>query len=274
MEALVRWQNPKLGLIPPDDFIPLAEQTGLIDGISNYVLSSVCRQILAWQEAGFEGVIVAVNFSPMEFRNTSLAEKILQTVKQYGISPSQIEIEITETVVMENIETAVDVLIQLSDAGFGISVDDFGTGYSSLNYLRRFPLSKVKIDRSFITDFTQAENDAAIVSAIIAMSHSLGLRVVAEGVETEEQLRFLQDLQCDEIQGYLISKPLPREAATDLLARSEGIKRMIVDYGIGNNGMQTSPAMSSSPGIIGVLNEFPGSRESSPDNEKKRLATG
>ena len=272
MEALVRWQNPKLGLVPPGDFIPLAEQTGLIDAISDWVFSSVCRQILAWEQAGFNGVVVAVNFSPMEFRNTSLAEKILHRVKEYGIPPGQIEIEITETVVMENIDTAVDVLMQLSEAGFGISVDDFGTGYSSLNYLRRFPLSKVKIDRSFITDFTQAENDAAIVSAIIAMSHSLGLRVVAEGVETEEQLRFLQDLQCDEIQGYLISKPLPREAATDLLARSEGIKRMIVDYGIGGNGMQTSPAMSSSPGIIGVLNEFPEIGNTEPDKETSRLA--
>jgi len=118
---------------------------------------------------------------------------------------------------------------ELSEAGFGISVDDFGTGYSSLNYLRCFPLSKVKIDRSFITDFTHAQNDAAIVSAIIAMSHSLGLRVVAEGVETEEQLRFLQDLQCDEIQGYLISKPMPRDKATDMLAQSASIKRLITE---------------------------------------------
>ncbi|MCB1753550.1 MAG: EAL domain-containing protein [Gammaproteobacteria bacterium] len=257
MEALIRWQHPQMGLVPPNDFIPLAEQTGLIDEISQWVLSSVCSQIRSWEAAGYGMVPVAVNLSPVEFRNRKLSNRIIELVKDAGVPPSSIEIEITETVVMQNIETAVDILQELSQAGFGISVDDFGTGYSSLNYLRRFPLSKVKIDRSFITDFTHAQNDAAIVNAIIAMSHSLGLRVVAEGVETEEQLRFLQDLQCDEIQGYLISKPMPREQATDMLAQSASIKRKITEYGIDFTGISNNSGLDVKTGIAGILNEFP-----------------
>ena len=257
MEALLRWQHPQQGLVPPNDFIPLAEQTGLIDEISQWVLRSVCNQIRSWEAAGYGMVTVAVNLSPVEFRNRDLAAKIINLLQKSGVPASSIEIEITETVVMQNMETAVDILQELSTAGLGISVDDFGTGYSSLNYLRRFPLSKVKIDRSFITDFTHAQNDAAIVSAIIAMSHSLGLRVVAEGVETEEQLRFLQDLQCDEIQGYLISKPMPREQATDMLAQSASIKRMITEYGIDFTGFRSNSGLHTRSGIAGILNEFP-----------------
>ena len=257
MEALLRWQHPQQGLVPPNDFIPLAEQTGLIDEISQWVLRSVCSQIKAWKAAGYGLVTVAVNLSPVEFRNRELSHKIVELVQKSGVPASSIEIEITETVVMQNMETAVNILQELSTAGFGISVDDFGTGYSSLNYLRRFPLSKVKIDRSFITDFTHAQNDAAIVSAIIAMSHSLGLRVVAEGVETEEQLRFLQDLQCDEIQGFLISKPMPREQATDMLAQSASIKRMITEYGIDFTGIGNNTGLRAHSSIAGILNEFP-----------------
>ncbi len=265
MEALIRWKHPQLGLVPPNDFIPLAEQTGLIDDISRWVMHSVCRQIRSWEAAGYGMVTVAINLSPVEFRNRDLSHRIIELVRNLEVPASSIEIEITETVVMQNMETAVDILQELSEAGFGISVDDFGTGYSSLNYLRRFPLSKVKIDRSFITDFTHAQNDAAIVSAIIAMSHSLGLRVVAEGVETEEQLRFLQDLQCDEIQGYLISKPMPRDKATDMLAQSASIKRLITEYGVDFSGIQNNAGLSTNTGIVGVLNEFPGSSVSAPN---------
>ena len=274
MEALLRWQHPQLGLVPPNDFIPLAEQTGLIDEISQWVIHSVCGQIRAWEAAGYGMVTVAVNLSPVEFRNRKLSSKIVRLVQDSGVPASSIEIEITETVVMQNMETAVDILQELSMAGFGISVDDFGTGYSSLNYLRRFPLSKVKIDRSFITDFTHAQNDAAIVSAIIAMSHSLGLRVVAEGVETEEQLRFLQDLQCDEIQGYFISKPMPREQATDMLAQSASIKRMITEYGIDFTGIRNSVGLNASTGIAGIINEFPEAPPNAPDAFSSRAVGG
>lgn len=257
MEALIRWQHPQLGLVPPNDFIPLAEQTGLIEEISQWVIRTVCGQIRFWEKAGYGNVTIAVNLSPLEFRNPEMGDNVINLVDEYGIPASAIELEITETVVMQNMETAVSILEKLHHAGFGISVDDFGTGYSSLSYLKRFPLSKVKIDRSFISDFTQGKNDAALVSAIIAMSHSLDLRVVAEGVETEEQLRFLQDLHCDEIQGFLISKPIPSEEAGDLLAQSSSIQRLIMDYGVNYAELTAQQGMSSVSGMIGILNDFP-----------------
>ncbi len=257
MEALLRWMHPQFGLVPPNDFIPIAEQTGLIEEISQWVINGVCQQILFWQKAGFGIINIAINLSPVEFRNSDLGNQIIKLVGDYEIPASAIEIEVTETVVMQNMDTAVNILESLNDAGFCISVDDFGTGYSSLSYLKRFPLSKVKIDRSFISDFTKGASDAAIVSAIIAMSHSLGLRVVAEGVETEEQLRFLQDLQCDEIQGYLISKPVPAEDASDFLAQSSSIQRMIKDYGVQYAELAAYQGSGAACGMIGILNEFP-----------------
>ncbi len=257
MEALLRWQHPQLGLVPPNDFIPLAEQTGLIEEISQWVIRTVCQQIRFWEESGHGTIVVAVNLSPVEFRNPDLAKHIIALADEYGIATSALEMEITETVVMQNIETAVATLEQLSEAGFSIAVDDFGTGYSSLSYLKRFPLNKVKIDRSFVIDFMEDSEDATIVSTIIAMGHSLGLRVVAEGVETEEQLRFLQDLHCDEIQGYLISRPVPVVEVNDLLARSSSIRRMILDYGINYTGLADQQGAGYASGMIGVLNKFP-----------------
>ena len=262
MEALLRWQHPQMGLVPPNDFIPLAEQTGMIAEISQWVIGAVCRQVHLWQEAGYGVVNVAINLSPVEFRNPQLGDQIIRLVEAAGVPANAIEMEITETVVMQNMDTAVGILEQLSVAGFSISVDDFGTGYSSLSYLKRFPLSKVKIDRSFISDFTKGPSDAALVSAIIAMSHSLGLRVVAEGVETEEQLRFLQDLHCDEIQGYLISKPVPQAQASDLLAQSSSIQRMIQEYGIECAELTARHGVGSATGMLGVLNDFPESAKS------------
>ena len=257
MEALVRWQHPQLGIVPPGEFIPLAEQTGLIEEIGRWVIQVACRQVRSWQEAGYGAVSVAVNLSPVEFRNPDLADEIIALVKEIDIPPSALELEITETVVMQSMDTAIATLRKISDAGLSISLDDFGTGYSSLSYLKRFPLNKVKIDRSFISDFMEGSNDAAIVSAIIAMSHSLGLRVVAEGVETDEQLRFLQDLHCDEMQGYLVSRPVPRDEASDLLARASGIKRMILDYGINFVELMEFQGPNLITGMAGVLNDFP-----------------
>jgi len=254
MEALLRWHHPQLGMIPPDQFIPLAEQCGLIDRISQQVIATVCEQIMSWQGAGYGELTVAVNLSPVEFRDKELAERILGHFQHTGVSTSSLEIEITETVVMQNMDTAIETLSALSEAGMRIAVDDFGTGYSSLSYLKKFPLSKVKIDRSFITDFVDSQNEAALVSAIIAMAHSLGLLVVAEGVETDEQLRFLQDMHCDEIQGYLVSKPLPADGVSELLSRSSSIKRMIKEYGTAFGQLSGEKCGSD---VFGVLNEFP-----------------
>jgi diguanylate cyclase (GGDEF)-like protein/PAS domain S-box-containing protein len=257
LEALIRWQHPVLGVVSPNDFIPLAEHVGLIKEISNWVISTVCRQILIWQEAGYGAVAVAVNISPAEFRSQNRGEQIIAMVKDSGAPISAIELEVTETAIMQSMDAAVNILETLSDAGFKITVDDFGTGYSSLSYLKHFPLSKVKIDRSFITDVMQGSNDAAIVSAIISMSHSLGLRVVAEGVETEEQLRFLQDHHCDEIQGYLISKPVPSEAVSELWANASRVRSLILQGRINCTGVMGHGGAESASGMLGILNDFP-----------------
>ncbi len=257
MEALVRWQHPQLGLVPPNEFIPLAEQTGYIENIGRWVVEVACRQVLSWRDEGYKEINVAVNLSPVEFRNPQLAEQIIQQISDIGVSPGALELEITETVVIQSMETAVTTLDKLSNAGLSITLDDFGTGYSSLSYLKRFPLQKIKIDRSFISDFMSGSNDAAIVSAIIAMSHSLGLRVVAEGVETDEQLRFLQDLHCDEMQGYFVSRPVPRKEAGDLLARSSSIRRMILEYGINFAELMKFQGSSLATEMAGIISEFP-----------------
>ena len=271
MEALVRWQHPLLGTVPPNDFIPLAEQTGLIEDISRWVIRAVCRQISFWQKAGYGTVPVAVNLSPVEFRNPDLADQIIALVDEFGIPASAFELEITETAVMQSMDTAAGILEKLSTAGLCISLDDFGTGYSSLSYLRRFPISTVKIDRSFIADFVQDSNDAAIVSAIIAMCHSLGLRVVAEGVETEEQLRFLQDLQCDEVQGYLISRPVPGKQVNELLAQPAAIRRMIMKQPANDDSLVDHQDACTAPGMVGLLNDLPQHLPIAPNPNTGRL---
>lgn len=257
LEALVRWQHPQWGMVLPNDFIPLAEQTGLIEKIDRWVIRSVCRQISFWQEAGYGTMPVAVNLSPSEFRNPDLADHIIKVVDEFGIPAKALQIEITETAVMDCMDSATSILEKLSSAGMDIYLDDFGTGYSSLIYLKRFPISIVKIDRSFVAGLMEDSSDAAIVSATIAMSQALGLRVVAEGVETEEQLRFLQDLQCDEVQGYLTSRPLPKEQMNELLAHPETIRRMVLgDRSRGSKAMEAQ-GLEDGLGMIGVVNEFP-----------------
>jgi diguanylate cyclase (GGDEF)-like protein len=272
MEALLRWQHPQLGMVQPNDFIYLAEQSGLIGKISQRVIKTVCKQILTWKDAGYGTLSVAVNMSPVEFRNPELAEQIIALITESGIPTSALEIEITETVVMQNMDTAIDILTQLYEAGLRIAVDDFGSGYSSLSYLKKFPLSKVKIDRSFISDLVQGSNDAALVSAIIAMAHSLGLLVAGEGVETDEQLRFLQDLHCDEIQGYLVSKPLPSDEICELLDRSASIKRMIMDYGPTFAQMTAQQGGAPAASMFGILNEFPDASMEQSQPEVRRVA--
>ncbi len=259
MEALLRWKHPEMGLVPPNDFIPLAEQTGLIEEISLSVIRTVCSQVRFWRQAGHTETVVAVNLSAVEFRKPELAREIIGIVEQTGIPFEGLELEVTESLVMHNVDAAIRILEEMSAAGLSISMDDFGTGYSSLSYLKRFPISKLKIDRAFIMDITEGPEGAALVSAIIAMSHSLGLKVVAEGVETEEQLRFLQDLRCEEAQGYLISRPLPREEMSALLADPEEVKQMVTEYVSGPVEDGGPMQLGTFGGMMGILNEAPDS---------------
>jgi len=217
MEALVRWHHPELGMIPPGEFIPVAEETGLITTIGDWVLESACQQLRRWQDAGYSDISVAVNLSAVQFSQQDLLKRILTTLHKTGVCPGQLELEITESTIMQHLDAAASTMRALHCSGMQISIDDFGTGYSSLNHLKRFPINTVKIDRSFIRDITTDSDDAAIVSAIISMAHSMELRVIAEGVETGEQLNVLRDLQCNEIQGYLFSPPVPPDEATALL---------------------------------------------------------
>jgi diguanylate cyclase (GGDEF)-like protein len=253
LEALVRWRHPELGVISPELFVPVAEHTGLIDEIGIWVLTTACRQLKVWQEAGHDQLAISVNFSVVQLRKRNLAERVITTVAGEGLSPHSVVVELTETALIQNLDTTVDLLSELNRAGLAIALDDFGTGYSSLSYLKRFPIDVVKIDRSFLRDFPGHAYDRTIVSAIVAMAHSLGLRVVAEGVETEEQLAILQNLQCDEIQGFLFSRPIPREEVTALLAKPTQIRRMVRSSDHFGRGEQ-QPGESL---VTGVLNQPP-----------------
>lgn len=209
-EALIRWLHPKKGLLNPSDFIPLAEKLGLITEIGNWVIEQACQQISEWTKNGFS-IPISVNLSPIQFYDTQLVHFVKKIIMQYKIKPEFLEIEITENIAI-HVEHAITVLQQLHEIGVVIAVDDFGIGYSSLNYLNKFPISKLKIDRSFITNITTQTSDKKIVSTIIELAHDLHLRVVAEGVETEQQLQLLEQLNCDEAQGYFFCKPIPPEA--------------------------------------------------------------
>nr|WP_090204581.1 EAL domain-containing protein [Ectothiorhodospira magna] len=209
LEALVRWHHPEKGLQNPAHFIPLAEDTGIIEGLGQWVLRRVCQDILRLRQAGIELPRMAINLSARQFRQVDLVERYTHILSEYGISPSHIELELTESTIMQDIKVAVDIFEQLHQLGFRLAVDDFGTGYSSLNNLKHFPIHSLKIDRSFVSDTPHDRDDTAIVTAIVAMAKSLGLEVVAEGVENEDQLNFLKKLDCELIQGYYYSKPLP-----------------------------------------------------------------
>ena len=223
MEALVRWRHPAKGLIAPSEFIPLAEETGLIDGLGHWVLREACRQNKAWQSEGHPPLRVAVNISGVQLRQKDLDGQVVRVLQETGLDAKWLELEITESAIMHNAAQAGVMLDRLTAMGLHLSMDDFGTGYTSLSYLKRFPLKTLKIDASFVRDISTDHNNAAIVRAIIALAHSLRLRVVAEGVENEAQRRFLQSLGSDEYQGYLRSKPLPRDAFERLLkAESAG----------------------------------------------------
>lgn len=212
VEALVRWQHPEKGLLSPFKFISLAEETGLIVPIGQWVLQSACRQLRAWRDSGLPPARIAVNLSARQFAHDELLSDIAVALRRSGLSPDMLELEITESAVMDNPGHAIRILNELKAMGIHISMDDFGTGYSSLANLKRFPIGSVKIDRSFTREIPQDGNDAAITCAIIAMAHALNLKVVAEGVENDDQLAFLREQHCDEIQGYYFSRPMSAEA--------------------------------------------------------------
>jgi EAL domain-containing protein (putative c-di-GMP-specific phosphodiesterase class I) len=213
VEALLRWQHPELGLVPPDRFIPLAEETGLIGPIGKWVFENSCRQAMKWHTAGLPAIRVAVNISARQFAQDDFLESVLAIIADSGLPANWLEIELTESAIMTDVKRTSKILRELKNAGISISIDDFGTGYSSLGYLKQFPLDRLKIDRSFVCRVHEDANDAAIAEAIIKMSHALGLLVIAEGIELQEQLIFLAELGCDEIQGYLLSQPLSAEEA-------------------------------------------------------------
>lgn len=216
-EALLRWQHPERGLITPAEFIPLAEETGLIVPIGEWVLRTACAQARAWHAAGHSDLRVTVNFSARQFELPNLPELIRTVLKETGLAASALELEITESIAMEDVDFSREILTELRADGIHISIDDFGTGSSSLRYLKRFPIDVLKIDQTFVRDLTSDISDAAITAAMITMAHSLELKVIAEGVETEEQLKFLRSRRCNEIQGYLFSRPVPAEAFTKVL---------------------------------------------------------
>lgn len=217
MEALVRWHHPTLGFISPIEFIPLAEETGLIIPLGEWVLRTACRQIKEWNNQGFPPLKVSVNLSARQFQQQNLFEIIGNIIDETEIDPNFLELEMTESTILKNEDYAHSTLCRLRNLGIRISIDDFGTGYSSLSYLKQLPLDILKIDKSFVRDITNSPDDASLVMTIISLAHNLGLKVVAEGVETDEQLRFLHLLRCDEWQGFLYSRPIPADEFKEML---------------------------------------------------------
>jgi EAL domain-containing protein (putative c-di-GMP-specific phosphodiesterase class I) len=226
-EALVRWNHPEWGLVRPARFIPLAEETGLIVPLGEWVLREACRQAREWMDHGLKPGVVSVNLSARQFRQEGLVRAVSRVLEETRLDPALLEFELTESMVMHNVETAIATLQGLKSLGVALSVDDFGTGYSSLSYLRQLPVDTLKIDRSFVRDIGAGENpdDGVIAQAIISLGHSLRLKVIAEGVETDAQLRFLRQHDCDEVQGFYFGEPVPPEEHARLLDSASRRKR-------------------------------------------------
>ncbi len=217
VEALIRWQNPERGMILPIDFIPLAEETGLIQQIGEWILRTACTQARRWSDCGFKDLLVSINISPVQFQNHNLVELVAGIIEETGVLPNALQLEVTESTAMEDLDLSVRILNEMNNMGVHVSIDDFGASYSSLGYLKRFPVNKLKIDLSFIRDIPGSRDDSAITSAMIAMGHIMDLGVVSEGVENEEQLNFLISRHCDEAQGFLFAQAMTAEEMTVLL---------------------------------------------------------
>jgi EAL domain-containing protein (putative c-di-GMP-specific phosphodiesterase class I) len=227
-EALVRWNHPKHGILAPGTFIPLAEETGLILPLGNWVLESACRQIAAWADGEeTRNIAVSVNISAGQLRQPDFVENVLRTLEATGANPQNLELELTESMLVDDVEDIIIKMTELKSHGLRFSLDDFGTGYSSLSYLKRLPLDQLKIDRSFVRDILSDSNGGAIAQAIISLSRTMGLSVIAEGVETEAQREFLVDLGCQAYQGYLFGRPIPIKEFELLLWDSLGIRNGI-----------------------------------------------
>jgi EAL domain-containing protein (putative c-di-GMP-specific phosphodiesterase class I) len=217
----VRWRHPQRGLVSPVDFIPLAEETGLIGAIGEFVLRRAASQAREWQQQGLGDIRVSVNVSVHQLRQGNLTTLVRRVLEETGLPAHLLELELTESQLLDNVESVLHTLNQLRELGVKLAIDDFGTGYSSLSYLKRLPVDYLKIDRTFVRDLTEDGEDAAITRAIIAMAHSLELKVVAEGVEEQQQLDFLKSQGCDEIQGFLISRPIEAIQFASLLREQE-----------------------------------------------------
>ena len=217
MEALVRWSHPGLGMLYPNEFVPLAEDSGLIIALGDWVLRTACAQNMAWQDNGLAPMRLSVNFSARQFQQPSFISTVAEILKETNLDPRWLELELTESSIMKEPEQAIEKLHELKLMGIKVAIDDFGTGYSSLNYLKRFPIDTLKIDKSFVADVCKDPHDTAIVRAIITLGHALDLTVIAEGVETQEQLQYLSSLGCDVVQGFLFSKSLSAPAFEELL---------------------------------------------------------
>jgi diguanylate cyclase (GGDEF)-like protein len=218
VEALIRWQHPTLGMVAPMKFIPMAEETGLIVPIGDWVLLAACRQNKAWQEAGLPPMRICVNVSARQFKEKNWVSRVAGALRESGLAAKYLELELTESLIMQDVAQAVATMRELQILGVQLSVDDFGTGYSSLAALKNFPVARLKIDKSFISDILTNENDRAVASAVISLGQKLNLRVIAEGVETEDQVTFLRENNCDEMQGYHFSKPIPAPGIEKLIA--------------------------------------------------------
>src|SRR5215211_2824617 len=229
MEALVRWQHPSLGLLYPGEFVTLAEDSGLIISLGDWILRAACSQNKAWQDAGLAPMRLSVNFSARQFQQPSFMSAVAEILKETNLDPRWLELELTESSIMKEQEQAIEKLHELKLMGIRVAIDDFGTGYSSLNYLKRFPIDTLKIDKSFVSDVCKDPHDTAIVRAIINLGHALDLTVIAEGVETKEQLQYLSALECDVVQGFLFSKAISAAAFEELLVEQRRVSSLTAD---------------------------------------------
>jgi EAL domain-containing protein (putative c-di-GMP-specific phosphodiesterase class I) len=226
VEALLRWRSEDLGNVPPTAFIPIAEETGMIIEIGEWVVGQACAQLARWRDAGIRDITMSVNVSVLQLLRGDLTQRLCDILAEHDIAPNQLELELTESMVMANAEQSITTLRQLKAVGVTLAIDDFGTGYSSLSYLKRLPIDALKIDKEFVGDITTDPDDEAITATVITMAHSLGLNVVAEGVESAEQVEYLREQGCDEIQGHWLSVPLPPDQCLAFL-RERAIRRRI-----------------------------------------------